>query len=90
MTFQNLANSELSAKQIRAIGALITSGSNEEAAKKIGVGRSTLWRWMKLPEFNQALQQARSQLCQEMWTEVREQWQKELIVRIGRKSRARP
>jgi hypothetical protein len=84
MGLEELADSGLTDKQIRTIGALITSSTLEEAAQKVGIGRVTIWRWKKMPEFNEALQQAKRQLYKEVWAEAKEQWQKQLTIRIGR------
>ncbi len=49
---------ELSPKQRRAIRALIESGDMAHAAETVGVGRNTLYRWMRLPAFREALRAA--------------------------------
>lgn len=48
----------LTPKQSTAIGALLTTSSNEQAARKAGVGLRTLNRWLTLPEFRRALRLA--------------------------------
>jgi transposase-like protein len=50
---------KLGRKQEAAIAALLTQRNVEEAAKAVGVGATTLWRWLKLPEFQAAYRQAR-------------------------------
>jgi hypothetical protein len=42
-----------------AIAALLTQKNFEEAARSVGIGTATLLRWQKLPEFQEALRQAR-------------------------------
>lgn len=44
-----------------AIIALLTAPSIEEAAKTVGVGATTIYRWMKLPQFQEELKEARRQ-----------------------------
>lgn len=44
-----------------AIIALLTAPNIDEAAKIVGVGASTLYRWLKLPEFQEELKEARRQ-----------------------------
>ena len=47
--------------QGRAIAALLTSRDVREAAKAVGVGPRTLYRWYALPEFQQALKAAETE-----------------------------
>ena len=42
-----------------AIAALLTQRNTEDAARAVGIGVSTLLRWMKEPEFNAAYREAR-------------------------------
>ena len=42
---------KLGRKQEAAIAALLTHRNVDEAAQAAGVGATTLWRWLKLPEF---------------------------------------
>jgi hypothetical protein len=51
--------SKFGRKQEEAIAALLTQKSTEDAARVIGVGVSTLRRWMRIPEFDAAYRQAR-------------------------------
>jgi hypothetical protein len=46
-------------KMEEAIAALLTHRNNDEAARAVGVGASTLLRWQKLPEFQKAYLEAR-------------------------------
>ncbi len=46
-------------KQEEAIAALLTHRTVEEAAQAIGVAHKTLWRWMKVPEFDEKYREAR-------------------------------
>ena len=46
-------------KQEEAILALLTQKNTEEAARAIGVGAKTLFRWQQIPEFQAALRKAR-------------------------------
>ena len=55
-------NGRLSARHYRAIEALLTSRNSPEAARKVGIGETTLGRWMALPNFDQAYAEARMQL----------------------------
>jgi len=49
---------ELSPRQRRAILALLTSKTMEEASQAVGVTSRTLRRWLDLPEFRRALNEA--------------------------------
>jgi uncharacterized protein (UPF0147 family) len=46
-------------RQEEAIIALLTHRSVEEAAKAVGVASKTLFRWLQIPEFDQAYRKAR-------------------------------
>lgn len=51
----------LTAKQSTAIGYLLTSKTMGDAAKRAGVSERTLYTWLKLPEFRDALRNAEKQ-----------------------------
>ncbi|MGD1092125.1 MAG: hypothetical protein ABSB35_09045 [Bryobacteraceae bacterium] len=50
--------SKFSSKKEAAV-ALLSQRSMEEAAKTAGIGTQTLYRWLKLPEFQAAYLEAR-------------------------------
>ena len=50
---------KLGRKKEEAIAALLTHRNIDEAARAIGIGATTLWRWQKLPEFQTAYRDAR-------------------------------
>lgn len=52
----------LTSKQIRGIPLLLTEESQEKAARKIGVSRSAIVKWMQNPEFRKALDESRSRV----------------------------
>lgn len=54
----------LTAKQTRAIAALLQSPTLREAAESCGVPESTLFRWLNEQTFKDAFDQARGQLLQ--------------------------
>ena len=54
-------NQTLSTKQRRAIDALLCTANTSQAAKVVGVQRSTIYRWMRQEPFQQALAQAEAQ-----------------------------
>lgn len=56
--------SKLKKGQERAIAALLTSPSHDEAAKAAGISPSTLARWLNIPEFQSAYREARRQLVE--------------------------
>jgi len=51
-------NRTLSAKQRRAVAALLTEPDTTAAAKAAGVSRDTLYRWLAEPAFQAALRDA--------------------------------
>ncbi|MBU2703184.1 hypothetical protein Ga0466249_004320 [Sporomusaceae bacterium BoRhaA] len=44
-----------------AIIALLTTSSIAEAAKQAGIGETTLWRWLQMPEFAKRYKEAKRQ-----------------------------
>ena len=48
-------------KQEQAITALLTQRNVDEAAKAADIAPKTLWRWLRLPEFQEAYRKARRQ-----------------------------
>src|SRR6185503_18991064 len=53
------AGQSLTAKQERALVALLEYSTMEEAAKAVGVGKTTLWRWLQDNDFHAAYMKAR-------------------------------
>src|SRR5690349_21826462 len=51
--------SRLTPKQERGVLALLEHSTLEEAASAAGVGKTTLWRWLQMPDFQAAFMQAR-------------------------------
>ena len=51
--------SKFGRKKEAAIEALVTQRNIEEAARSVGIGKQTLLRWMKMPEFQADQQEAR-------------------------------
>ena len=49
----------LTRKQESAVSALIAHPTIKGAAQSAGVGETTLWRWLQLPEFERAYRQVR-------------------------------
>jgi len=59
------SGSKFTRKNEEAIAALLTQRSLEDAAKTAGIGKQTLLRWLKLPEFQAAYREARRQAVQQ-------------------------
>lgn len=53
---------KLTARQTRAILALVQSPTVEDAAKQANVGRSSVYLWMRQPDFRAKLVEARAEL----------------------------
>src|SRR5579871_5595291 len=51
--------SQFDRKKEAAIEALLTQRNFEEAAREAGIGKQTLVRWMKIPEFQAEYREAR-------------------------------
>lgn len=62
----------LTRKQDRAILALLTSSTLSEAAKAAGIGEATLWRWLQLPDFQEAYREARRQAVNQAITRLQQ------------------
>lgn len=58
---EKAAKGSRQSRRERAILALLEQSSVERAAQAAGIHPSTLWRWLKQPEFEQALRQAHQQ-----------------------------
>jgi len=52
----------LNNRQLKAIPILISCDTVEEAARQIGIAKTTLYTWMEREEFNQAVTSARRKL----------------------------
>jgi hypothetical protein len=53
---------KLTSRQESVIAALLTEPTYAAAAKKAGIGQTTLYRWLKLPDFRAAFDEARREL----------------------------
>ena len=57
--------SKLGRKKAEAIAALLSQPNVEEAARVAGISAQTLYRWMKMPEFEAAYSEARQALVRQ-------------------------
>ena len=62
--------SGLTAKQERAIAALLSESSIAAAAVQVGVTERTVYRWLDEPTFSEAYRQARQQVVQQALVRV--------------------
>ena len=53
---------KLTRNKQKAIAALLSKPSIPEAAKVVGIGERTLWRWLKDDDFKKEYQEARNQI----------------------------
>jgi hypothetical protein len=65
MTPNGIEGNSLTRKQAEAIPHLIGSRSYEEGRKLAKVGARTLYRWLKIPAFQNALEKARNRFIEE-------------------------
>ncbi len=65
----------LSAKQRKAVDALLTTGDVQAAAQQVGISRDTLYRWMKQPRFMETVHAAEAQAIDDL---------ARILVRLGR------
>lgn len=57
--------SKFGRKKEEAIAALLSQRNTEEAARVTGVGTTTMSRWLKLPEFQEAYRKARREAVEQ-------------------------
>ncbi len=73
---QNLTpGSPLTAKQRKAVEALLATGEVSEAASTVGISRETLHRWLRDPPFVEAVRAAEAQALDDL---------SRMLVRLGR------
>lgn len=53
---------KLDRKKQEAISALLVHPTIEKAAQAVGISEKTLWRWLQIPEFDRAYEQARNRV----------------------------
>ena len=61
---------KFSRKQEQAISALLNEPTIEAAAKCIGIGETTLWRWMQVPGFQEKYRQAKRRVVEHAITQL--------------------
>ena len=61
---------KLSRKKEQAIAALLAKPSIPEAAKVVGIGERTLWRWLKDDSFKSAYSAARAEIVMLVIAEI--------------------
>jgi hypothetical protein len=61
---------KLGRRRERAIQALLQCDTQKEAARTVGIGEVTLWRWMQEPEFNSAFREAKRRVLDEALTNL--------------------
>lgn len=61
---------EISAKQQKAIAALLAEPTTEAAADAAGVSRTTIFRWMQDASFKRAYDEARARLLENVLTRL--------------------
>ncbi len=65
----------LTAKQRKAVEALLATGEVSEAASTVGISRETLHRWLRDPPFVEAVRAAEAQALDDL---------SRMLVRLGR------
>ena len=61
---------KFSRKQEQAISALLNEPTIEVAAKRIGVGQTTLWRWLQIPSFQEQYRHAKRRVVEHAITQL--------------------
>ena len=65
----------LTGRQQQAIAAIVATGDVTVAAQSVGVNRATLYRWLKQPQFVQAVHAAEADAVEDL---------SRMLVRLGR------
>lgn len=60
----NRVQGELTAKQEKALVSLLSTGSPRETAKELELNETTLFRWLRTPEFQSRYREARRQVVE--------------------------
>ena len=75
MTHNLTRGSALTAKQRKAVEALLATGEVQSAALTVGISRETLHRWLRQPLFLEAVRAAEAQALDDL---------SRVLVRLGR------
>ena len=67
---ENSLENSLTLKQLKAIAALLTTSTREEAAKVAGVSPATLYRWLKEPPFREEYRAERFRVMERVLGEL--------------------
>lgn len=67
----NVLSQELKPVQIEAIRALMEEKTQRAAARRVGISRVTLWRWLKNPLFREAVIAGKRAQIDKIWQEIR-------------------
>lgn len=65
------SNGVMTPRKLRAVTCLLECPTVEEASNKVGVSRSTLYEWMKIPEFQEELERAKRKQFQASLQQLR-------------------
>lgn len=85
---------ELTSRQQRAVQALLTARSMQDAAQEAGISSKTLYRWLMLPAFKAALRTAENEATTHITNRLRAGLEKSLdtleyLIDQGRSEAAR-
>jgi hypothetical protein len=67
---ENSLENPLTTKQLKAVAALLTTNTREEAAKAAGVSPATLYRWLKEPGFREEYRAERYRVVERVLGEL--------------------
>ena len=62
---QNTEKTQLTARQLKAIPVIVASPTYSEGCKKTNINRTTLYKWLKKPEFKAELDRQRDEIAAE-------------------------
>jgi hypothetical protein len=77
------SNGKLGRKKERAISALLEHDTLADAARAIGIGEVTLWRWLQEAEFKSAFRDAKRRLLDEALTTLQKATRKAINALVS-------
>ncbi|HUW19240.1 MAG TPA: phBC6A51 family helix-turn-helix protein [Sedimentisphaerales bacterium] len=80
---QNGQEQKLTERQLKAIPLIVTSATYTEACKKAGLNRTTLYEWLKIPEFKVELDRQRDEVTSEAFGVLSQSLTKAVETLVG-------
>ena len=82
-TPQNSEKTHLTDRQLKAIPVIVTSPTYSEACKKAKINRTTLYKWLKDPQFKAELDRQRDEIASEAFGVLSQSLTKAVETLVG-------